>query len=91
LTGAEGAASCQILFIGHIAPKAAVDLFHAVDGQPVITVTDKSRGVTGGMIGFVMDGRRVRFEIDAAAAEAAGAPISSKLLGLATTVRRARK
>jgi hypothetical protein len=91
MAGGEGAASCQILFIGHIEPQAAADLFHAVDRQPVITVTDKSHGVSGGVIEFVMEGGRVRFDIDEAAAEAAGAPISSKLLGLAASVRKAPK
>jgi hypothetical protein len=91
ISGGEGAVNCQILFIGHIEPQAAAELFHAVDGQPVITVTDKSRGVSGGVIEFVMEDGRVRFNIDEGAAAAAGAPISSKLLGLAATVRKAHK
>ena len=91
LTGAEGAVNCQILFVGRMAPPAAADLLHAVAGQPVVTVTDRSRGVGGGIIEFVMRDGRVRFDIDEAAAEAAGAPISSKLLGLAAKVRKARK
>ncbi len=91
ITGGEGAVNCQILFVGHIEPRASAELFHAVDRQPVITVTDKSRGVSGGVIEFVMEDGRVRFDIDEAAAQAAGAPISSKLLGLAASVRRAQK
>lgn len=37
----------------------------------------------GGMINFVIDGGRVRFEINSSAAKSAGVVISSKLLGLA--------
>jgi hypothetical protein len=79
------AASCHILSIGRSVPLGAAA---SLAGQPVVTVTDKSRGVEGGMIEFVMQGGRVRFEIDEAAAKAGGITISSKLLGLAIAVRR---
>lgn len=39
------------------------------------------------MIGFVIDNRRVRFDINQAAAEAAGLKISSKLLSVARGVK----
>jgi hypothetical protein len=79
------AGNCHILSIGQsVAQEAAASLV----GQPVVTVTDKSHGVKGGMIEFVMQGGRVRFEIDDAAAKASGITISSKLLGLAVAVRR---
>jgi hypothetical protein len=78
-------ANCQILFLGKA---AAADLPRGVAGQPVLTVTDRSRGGSGGIIQFVMQGSRVRFAVDIAAANSAGIQISSKLLGLAVEVAR---
>jgi hypothetical protein len=76
-------ANCQILFLG----KSAGEMLRGVAGQPVLTVTDRSRG-GGGIIQFVMQGSRVRFAVDIAAANSAGIQISSKLLGLAVEVAR---
>jgi hypothetical protein len=78
-------ANCQILFVGK---SAGAELLRGVAGQPVLTVTDRSRGGTGGIIQFVMQGNRVRFAVDIAAANSAGIQISSKLLGLAVEVAR---
>jgi hypothetical protein len=78
-------ANCQILFLGK---SAAADMLRGVAGQPVLTVTDRSRGGSGGIIQFVMQGSRVRFAVDIAAANSAGIQISSKLLGLAVEVAR---
>jgi hypothetical protein len=71
-------ANCQILFLG----KSAGEMLRGVAGQPVLTVTDRSRG-GGGIIQFVMQGNRVRFAVDIAAANNAGIQLSSKLHGLA--------
>jgi hypothetical protein len=53
-----------------------------------LTVTDQASGSSGGIIQFILQDGRVRFAIDAAAAQASGVPISSKLLALALSVRR---
>jgi hypothetical protein len=42
------------------------------------------------MIFFVVDGGRVRFHIDQAAAQQAGLSLSARLLGVALSVRTAR-
>ncbi len=52
-----------------------------------MTVTD-SNPAAHGIISFVIVANHVRFDIDEAAAEAAGIQISSKLLGLAHAVVR---
>lgn len=80
-------AGCQILFAGHSA-EADYAPFAALAGQPVLTVADKNGGPPGAMIQFVMQGGRVRFAIDDSTARASGLKISSKLLGLATSVDR---
>ncbi|WP_235398970.1 YfiR family protein [Sphingomonas sp. SRS2] len=79
------AGGCHILLVG--AGPSDTMLNH-VAGQPVLTITDKSAGIDGGMIRFVRQAGRVRFEIDNGAARAAHLSISSKLLGLAVTVAR---
>ena len=43
---------------------------------------------TGGIIGFVIDSRRVRFDINQRAAQRAGLTLSSKLLSVARTVEK---
>lgn len=74
---------CQILFVGKSRGQSPSDSLDAVSGEPVLTVTDPARGVSGGMIQFVTRGGRVRFTIDAPAASASGLDISSKLMELA--------
>jgi hypothetical protein len=88
LTAPDPEASCQLIFMGAGDDPAVVDgTLDAMKGKPVVTVTDsglKSRGV----ISFVIDANHVRFDIDDAAAAQDGLTISSKLLGLAHSVRQ---
>ena len=56
-------------------------------GRPVVTVTD-SGIASRGVISFVVASNRVRFDIDDALASQGGLIISSKLLGLARTVKQ---
>jgi len=84
----ETGAECHILFIGHSPSQSAAQMLKAVDGQPVLTVTDQGRAGAGSIIQFVIRDGRVRFDIDQIAAQASGMTISSKLLDLAVTVRR---
>lgn len=77
--------SCQILVVG---AGPADGIFAQVAGQPVLTIADRTAGVEGGMIRFVRQAGRVRFEIDNASARGAHLLISSKLLGLAVTVNK---
>ena len=81
------AAGCQMLFAGR-STAAGYMPFAEVAGQPVLTVSDQKNAVPGSMIQFVMQGGRVRFQIDNVAARANGLVISSKLLGLAISVER---
>jgi hypothetical protein len=62
----------------------------SADRMPILTVSDAPGFVNrGGMIEFVLDSNRVRFEINLAAARAAGLNLSSELLRVATAVRKA--
>jgi len=76
---------CQILFVG--GEDTEEDL-QAVAHEPILTVTDRSRGGIGGMIQFVTVRGRVRFAINQSAAQECGIAISSKLLGLAVSVNK---
>ena len=84
----QSAASCQIMFVGKPAGQPTAVTLRAVADLPVLTVTDRSRGVNGGIIEFVIDDDRVRFDVDDVDARQSGLQVSSKLLALAVSVRR---
>jgi len=85
----EPGAPCHLLFIGRSPTQSLAAILRAVAGQPVLTVTDRSRGVEGGMIQFVMQDGKVRFDVDPRATQSSDIKISSKLLDLAISRRRA--
>jgi hypothetical protein len=85
--GAEGAATCHIMFVTGGPTQPFGTALRAATGLPVLTVTDRSRGVPGGMIEFVMQQGHVRFVIHKGMAEASGLQISSKLLAVAVEVK----
>jgi hypothetical protein len=61
-----------------------------LEGSPVLTVRDLPSFVSnGGMIQFILQDNKVRFEVNLTAAEKAGLTLSSQLLKLATAVRGA--
>lgn len=84
----EGPQGCHILYAANSAEQSAADALRLVRGAPVLTVTDRSRGVGGGVIQFVVKDGRVRFDIDQRQAAAQRVVISSKLLSLAVSARR---
>lgn len=81
----------HILFVGSSEARRMPQLLDRLGGTSVLTVGEYdefARG--GGMIHFVTQNYRVRFEINARAASNAGLKISSKLLSLATIVEPRR-
>jgi hypothetical protein len=84
---ASEAAGCQILFVGASEKERLPQILDAVRGRPVLTVADhEGFAHRGGMINFIMDGGKVRFEVNAAAVEAGGLKMSAKLLQVARAV-----
>ena len=81
-------AGCQVLYLGRSRGEPLGEVLRAVAGSPILTVTDSAEGVEGGIVQFEVRDGRVRFALDAAAADANGLSLSSKLLGLAVRVRR---
>lgn len=86
LSGGQPARGCHILFVGSSENKR----FRSSLRNPAGTLTvgeTPGFAVNGGIINFKLEGGRVRFEINAAAAEREQFHISSKLLSLAQIVR----
>jgi hypothetical protein len=84
----EAGSGCQIAFVAGGAAQSQAQALQAVDGAPVLTVTDERRGAPKGIIHLLLDGGKVRFDIDAGQADKNGVAISSKLLALAVAVKR---
>jgi hypothetical protein len=63
------------------------EILAAIRKQPILTVGDQERFAhQGGMINFVKQGGKVRFEVNSAAVEAGGLKMSAKLLQVAIPV-----
>jgi hypothetical protein len=79
---------CHIAYVGGSAGQTPAEALAAVDGAPVLTVTDDDHGPAKGVVHLKLIGGRVRFSVDAGLASADGLAISSKLLALAAAVTR---
>ena len=85
----QDAADCRILFVSSTEEHHLKEILAAIDQAGVLTVSDiPGFSRRGGMIQFVMEGDRVRFEINLATAESARLVLSSELLKVAAAVRR---
>jgi hypothetical protein len=79
--------SCQVLFWSH--PEGEVAKTLSGFGPGVLTVGEGDSFLReGGMISFVIDNRRVRFDIHQTAAENARLKLSSRLLSVARLVAK---
>ena len=87
LAPSDASVSCQVVFVGKADASAVEGTLDALKGKPVVTVTDSGLK-TRGVISFLIEANHVRFDIDDAAAAQGGLVISSKLLGLAHTVKQ---
>lgn len=81
-------AGCQIMYIAGSDAQSVGQALAAMKVAPVLTVTDEAaHPADRGIISFVIDENHVRFDIDEAAAAQSNLVISSKLLGLAHSVK----
>jgi len=80
---ATEATNCHILFISSSEKARLPQILKQLNGTSVLTVSEMS-GFTeaGGMINFVFEGTKIRFQINNDAANSVGLKISSKLLKL---------
>jgi hypothetical protein len=84
----ERNSDCHVLYAGGTPTQPVDAMLRAVRGMAVLTVTDgplppQSRGI----VHFVVQGGRVRFELDDQAAAVNSLVLSAKLLSLAVAVR----
>lgn len=89
ISKAEEVNSCRIVFISSSEESHLKEVLAALDKTSVLTVSDIPRfSERGGMIGFILDGNRVRFDVNLASAQGARLTLSSELLKVATNVRK---
>ncbi|MBN1916810.1 MAG: YfiR family protein [Verrucomicrobia bacterium] len=84
----DGYTPCHILFVAASEREHLPVVLKRLAGAAVLIVGDTGGfAEAGGMVNLVLEERKVRFEINQAAAERAGLRISSKLLRLARLVQ----
>jgi hypothetical protein len=87
----EDGTSCDTLFVSASEQSRLPRILAVLGRQPVLTVGDSLEfAQRGGMIGFSMEGSRVRFTVNLAAAQDAGLMLQSELLRVAASVLRER-
>jgi YfiR/HmsC-like len=80
---------CKILFVGTSEKAHLDDLLQIVKTLPILTVGEAPGfAERGGVIRFVLEDNRVRFEINVEAAHQADLTISSRLLTLARIIQQ---
>lgn len=80
-------AGCSILYISRSEEQHLPRIFSATRGLPLLTVSDiPDFAQRGGMIQFVVDNGKVRFQVNRAPAERSGLALSSELLKVAVRV-----
>ncbi len=88
-TSAADASNCRIVFVSESESGRMGSIVSALSRSPVLTVSDADGFVDHrGMIQFVMDNDRVRFQVNLSSAEKAGLALSSELLKVATAVKQ---
>ena len=89
ISSPQEAVNCRILFMSSEEGNRLSKIMEALDKGSVLTVSDMPQfSQRGGMIQFVLEGKKVRFEVNLTAVQRAGLTLSSELLKVATTVRR---
>jgi hypothetical protein len=89
ITKPQEAMNCRILFISLSEETRLPDILKTLDNASILTVSNVPKfSQLGGMIQFVVEANKVRFEVNLARAERAGLSLSSELLKVAATVTR---
>jgi hypothetical protein len=89
IASAGDATDCRILFVSGSEEGRLPAILPMAQSAGVLTVSDIPRFTDrGGMIQFVSQDKRVRFQVNETAVERAGLTLSSELLRVATAVTR---
>jgi hypothetical protein len=87
----QDAVDCRIVFVSASEAGKWKEILAALRTLSILTVSDMPQfAQRGGVIQFLLDGNRVRFDINLRATEGVGLKLSSQLLKLAVTVSRDR-
>ncbi len=88
----QDASGCHTLFIGASEDVRLSKILDTVATMPVLTVSDTPNfAQRGGIVGFFVDGRRVRFNVNMEAAQKTSLTLNSELLRVSATVIRGRR
>ncbi len=83
----EDAHDCQVLYIATSETPRVTQVLSTLTGKCILTTSDvPGFAAEGGMVNFVQENEKVRFEINPGSAEKARLKISAKLLALARIV-----
>jgi YfiR/HmsC-like len=89
ISSPQESSDCQILFLSAAEAGQLNKIMQDLDSEAVLTVSDIPQfSQRGGMIQFVLEGDRVRFEVNLNATRRAGLTLSSELLKVASVVRK---
>jgi len=81
------ASACRIVFISSSEERHLASIIQALSKRPILTVSDINGFAShGGMIEFIVDGDRVRFDVNLSASQSADLKLSSELLRVAARV-----
>lgn len=84
----QDALGCRILFISSTEEAHLKAILAALDDAGTLTVSDMPDfAERGGMIQFVFEGSKIRFQVNLASAESSKLVLSSELLKVASTVK----
>lgn len=91
-TTVDAALGCHVLLVGASETLPLKTILAATAGKPILTIGDhEGFAAQGGVINFIREQGKVRFEINLGTAGAAGLKISSKLLQVARIIPSSAK
>jgi hypothetical protein len=89
ISDARRARGCRLLFVSSSEPKSVLAVLAGIGDPGLLTVGESDSPAAEGMIiDFTLEDGKIRFVINAAGAERERLRVSSRLLSLATTVRK---
>ena len=92
LNASDDLGACQVLFVRSSDKEQIPALLLKLKGTPVLTVADTDGFVDrGGMVNFITDQQKVKFEINQTAVEESGLRLSSKVFQIAKRIVKANQ
>jgi len=89
ISDAHKVRGCRMLFVSASEPKSVVSVLATINEPGILTVGESDSPASAGMIiNFILEGGKIRFAINTAAAEREKLRFSSRLLSLAILVKK---